>query len=1010
MSEVVVKLLEKPAGGYRPIGLFSTCMRVWAKARCRLCKRWYAERHIPALNLAPRRWASDPVWRTMVSWEAGEEDEVVAEIGTDVSKCYEQVSHELLQAIGDRLGYPGMVLRVMLAAYRAGRTIVLNNGAAADTVYPTRGIVAGASTATLEISCYVLEAVARLLRDGGPGLSINVHVDDWSFTYQGKSWRAGYHILDRTFRQARQLVEEGLHLPFDPAKTYVVASHERLGGALEAKFLPEEQRGCTTSVRKLGIDYGFQRQRNLRKVLKHRLKVAEARLPRIRQLAAGRGQYHRVFITGVVPSVLYAAECRPLPTATLRWLRQHSCKAAGLAGPGVAYNWIWALRPPREDPACLAWEKPVLRWCREVWYSAHPAAAAGHGDRLGADTLGQALSQTLHRLEQAMEDCKAWKGDNTQLPDGPTAAYVQALAVVGWYPLSWHEIELHDGSIGDLQCTSPARMKALYRARWEDVQWEDAAFKKHLEYSEALGGRRFDPTPLRRAFRGTGKAALTVGQKRGLIRMLVGSWPDGTNLHKWGKVVTVPQCPHCQATDDTLHHRLWECHHKGQPLTEEEQALNPECIGGPSPPWIRLGLTVAPPPPAVRHAQPRVQGYVADGDIEGMRMLCKDGPVYVDGSCCSPALSKLARAGTSLVQMDPEDPTKVLKAVGITHPDWAPGEASYGEHEAVRWAQRFCEKGVELVADCSSVLTSWAKGEAWALGPDRPMAPSWPGAHEHIGSIRKTKAHRSWAQAVADGDQADFHGNEAADSWAKKAAAVSELPVNVIKEYPLQVKAATQLVRGLARAVARQRPPVELRRAPRQQPARRPAEQTTRGRPHCWSWCRELFAWHCTVCHSVSGARKEGATCTQARGTLGKLRQAVGHGHSVIQAVTQDGKPFFGCIRCGHYAEAMARNLLEPCKHKKASGRGRLFSRLLKWRHPRTGAPLRLVGAFRHVEEQPKSFGPPVHADPGVQVQEALFSEDFEGAQWSAADLGFLEEGEPDELPFDELQNFFGLG
>jgi hypothetical protein len=125
MSEVVVRLLEKPAGGYRPIGLFSTVMRIWAKARCLLCKQWYKSRHVAALNLAPRRWASDPVWRTLVSWEAGQEDDIVAEVGTDVSKCYENVSHELLQAIGHRLGYPQTVLRVMLAAYRAGRTIVL---------------------------------------------------------------------------------------------------------------------------------------------------------------------------------------------------------------------------------------------------------------------------------------------------------------------------------------------------------------------------------------------------------------------------------------------------------------------------------------------------------------------------------------------------------------------------------------------------------------------------------------------------------------------------------------------------------------------------------------------------------------------------------------------------------------------------------------------------------------------------------------------------------------------
>jgi hypothetical protein len=183
-------------------------------------------------------------------------------------------------------------------------------------------------------------------------------------------------------------------------------------------------------------------------------------------------------------SILYAAECRPVPTSTIRWLRQHSCKAAGLAGLGIAHRWVWALRNPREDPAYLAWEKTVLRWCREVWFAAHPEAAVSHGDRVGPETVGRALSHTLARIEQALEDRPDWNGNNKDLPDGPTAAYVPALAVVGWTHLNWHEIELHYGSVGDLQCTSQARLKALYRARWEKVQWDDAIFKRLLEYSE----------------------------------------------------------------------------------------------------------------------------------------------------------------------------------------------------------------------------------------------------------------------------------------------------------------------------------------------------------------------------------------------------------------------------------------------------------------------------------------------------------------------------------------------
>jgi hypothetical protein len=94
----------------------------------------------------------------------------------------------------------------------------------------------------------------------------------------------------------------------------------------------------------------------------------------------------------------------------------------------------------------------------------------------------------------------------------------------------------------------------------------------------------------------------------------------------------------------------------------------------------------------------------------------------------------------------------------------------------------------------------------------------------------------------------------------------------------------------------------------------------------------------------------------------------------------------------------MARKLLEPCKLKKASGRGRLFSRLLKWRHPRTGEPLRQVGAFQLVDQLPPSMGPPAPVQRAVQVVAAPDVQP--AAEWSAEQ----------ELSFDELQVFFGLG
>jgi hypothetical protein len=178
-----------------------------------------------------------------------------------------------------------------------------------------------------------------------------------------------------------------------------------------------------------------------------------------------------------------------------------------------------------------------------------------------------------------------------------------------------------------------------------------------LEHTEALEGRRFDPTPLRRAFRAKGKAALPLGAKRGILCMMAGTWPDGCNLHKWGKVPEVPKCPLCHIKEDSLHHRLWECRARS-PVHLNTALLHPEAIGGTAPPWLQQGLTLAPPPAAVPITEPRICGHAADGNIETLQMLRKDGPIYVDGSCTQPTLKYLARAGTALVQRRPRKATK----------------------------------------------------------------------------------------------------------------------------------------------------------------------------------------------------------------------------------------------------------------------------------------------------------------------------------------------------------------
>ena len=78
----------------------------------------------------------------------------------------------------------------------------------------------------------------------------------------------------------------------------------------------------------------------------------------------------------------------------------------------------------------------------------------------------------------------------------------------------------------------------------------------------------------------------------------------------------------------------------------------------------------------------------------------------------------------------------------------------------------WAEKPVE--ADCASVVAS-ATRRIWAIGERRPEAGIWRKIREGV-EVSKTKAHRTKAEAEAEGDLVGWIGNGLADSWAKMAA------------------------------------------------------------------------------------------------------------------------------------------------------------------------------------------------------------------------------------------------
>ena len=89
VSQLIVALLEKPTGGFRPIGLFSALYRVWMKARGDLCMQWELSHDLPCFAMGKQRSPVDCVWRQAIRAEASvAKQRAAAALLSDLVKFY----------------------------------------------------------------------------------------------------------------------------------------------------------------------------------------------------------------------------------------------------------------------------------------------------------------------------------------------------------------------------------------------------------------------------------------------------------------------------------------------------------------------------------------------------------------------------------------------------------------------------------------------------------------------------------------------------------------------------------------------------------------------------------------------------------------------------------------------------------------------------------------------------------------------------------------------------------
>ncbi len=365
LDVVLLAMLPKPAGGYRPIGVFPGLYRLWGKARRPYCKEWELKHHRSYFGCGEAAGAVDLVWRQCFRSEAATSSgKHAATLLWDLVKFYESFNLQLLEERGIRLGFPPALLYLALRAYRAPRFVTIN-GYADGPFYARKGLTAGCSLATTFVRIYCIEAYDKIPIT--PSQQFFNFIDDDSVACAG-SLREVVRGITSTADLLEGLITKELQSSISPAKAGLVASsagldrllRKRLGGLAGDPQVEQSNLGIADCAARRGKAPG----RSVK--AKQRARVLAQKSRRLRRLmgAIGTKVASRVVKAGPVPGFAYGAEV--LGLADEQAHRLHRSIGAHM-GPKAAGRSLRAVLILADDPSWRSCYSPILQYARELW-------------------------------------------------------------------------------------------------------------------------------------------------------------------------------------------------------------------------------------------------------------------------------------------------------------------------------------------------------------------------------------------------------------------------------------------------------------------------------------------------------------------------------------------------------------------------------------------------------------------------------------------------------------------
>ena len=191
---VIIALLPKTEGGFRPIGLKPFLPRIWGRVRRRLAKAWEAANPRAYLYAGKAKGANVAAWKQSAYAElaaAARTEVYYAQALLDLVKAFDRIPLWLLVREAVALGYPLRLLRLSIAAYKLERVVRIG-GVVSHTVTAWRGITAGSGFATTEMRIVMIRVIdaATMLY---PRVTPTLFVDDLAAEMTGQS----SHVVDQ---------------------------------------------------------------------------------------------------------------------------------------------------------------------------------------------------------------------------------------------------------------------------------------------------------------------------------------------------------------------------------------------------------------------------------------------------------------------------------------------------------------------------------------------------------------------------------------------------------------------------------------------------------------------------------------------------------------------------------------------------------------------------------------------------------------------------------------------